>query len=114
MIQFKRLILKKVYYPSRYYFLWYASRSLFFLENELTHIGFNTDEQFVKHFNSLKDILVEVKSYLQDAFENTVTEYLLKSYSRENFGTYFCDFLGQDDKDIFGRPEKNKDDCLFR
>jgi len=94
--------------------LWYASRSLFFLENELTQIEFNTDKRFVEHFNSLKDILVEAKSYLQDAFENTATEYLLKSNNKENLGTYFCDFLGQDDKDLFGRPEKNKDDCLFR
>ena len=73
-----------MYYPSRYNFLWYASRSLFFLENELTQIEFNTDEQFLKHFNSLKDLLIEVKSYLQDAFENTVTDFLLKLNDQEN------------------------------
>jgi hypothetical protein len=49
---------------------------------------------------------------LQDAFETTVTDYLLRSLIWTDTA-YICDFLGQDDKDIFGRPEKNSDDCIF-
>lgn len=54
----------------------------------------SNDESFIEHFNSVKDILAEAKSYLQDAFENTVTDYLLREANYDKSGTYFCDFLG--------------------
>ena len=83
---------------------------------------------------SIYDILAEAKFYLKDAFEDTVTNYLLKSYIKDHIsGTYFCDFLGlieieinskliklfafnlgQNDVDEFFRPKNNQEDCLFR
>lgn len=56
----------------------------------------------------------EAKFYLEDAYQKTATDYLFNVYNIDKTGTYFCDFLGENDTNVFGKPEKNTDDCLFR
>lgn len=47
---------------------------------------------------------------MSDAFENSATQFLLSSAIRQSF---FCDFIGLNDTDTFGRHEPSNDDCLF-
>lgn len=55
----------------------------------------------------------EAYSYLKEAFETTVTDFLLANQKRGDQDAYFCDFLGADDTNIFGKKEPSNDDCLF-
>ena len=110
--------LAQVYYPSTYNFLWYASRTLFLIENEIgkyfyfTKIG-KTDEYFTS-LESVRDILLEAKAYLQDAFENKATQYLLKwKINDGQEKTHFRDFIGLNDTNIFGKPDPKNEDALF-
>lgn len=102
--------LAQVYYPSKFNFLWYASRSLFLIDNELKK---QTAPGFLLNNGSsaanLKDILAEARVYLKNAFENDVTEFLLRSAvnSTDQSMTYFRDFLGLNDTDLFGKPVIN-------
>ena len=69
-----------------------------------------------QRFNSLKDVLEEAKSYLQDAFQVVVSDLLIKSVIREESiddEAYFCDFIGLNDTNILGKPTSTKCDCLF-
>lgn len=107
-----------MYYPSRYNFLWYTSRTLFLLENEFQEFNKLDSKKDTKHqnnFASLKEIFAIAKSYLKETFENSVTEFLFQKQikSESNNEVYFCDFLGQGDKNILGKPEASNDDCLF-
>ena len=110
----------KVYYPSRFNFLWYASRTLFLLENEFQRFdsmkkSFGLEDDFVKRFQLLEDIFAEAKGYLKEAFEKSATEFLISSAIKDKdpAGSYFCDFLGMNDTNIFGKQEPSNDDCLF-
>merc|ERR550539_112211 len=118
--------LAQVYYPSLFNFLWYASRTLFLIDNEyerytnfkqtpLSELSEET-QGFVQRFESLEDILMEAKGYLQKAFEETATIDLLKRAKKSDGDlqlTYFTDFLGQDDKGVLGESRPNNDDALF-
>lgn len=113
--------LAQVYYPSRYNFLWYTSRTLFLLDTEfekydqMTKLNDPKNKEYLKHFRALEDIFNEARSYLNETFQNTVTQYLLanrKDGETEN-ETYFCDFLGADDTNILGQKKPSNDDCLF-
>lgn len=108
--------LAQVYYPSRYNFMWYASRSLFLINNELRKLASPTEYQieqaFLDNLGALKDILIEARGYLQDAFENDVTAYLFANAvnGSTQSSTYFRDFLGLNDTDLFGKPVHNNDE----
>lgn len=110
--------LAQVYYPSRYNFLWYASRSLFLIESELKKFNQQKQsdslEEYFTNFQKLEKILSESKKYLQNAFENAVTRFLIDSRinNREN-ETFFRDFIGLNDTNIFGRQEPQNDDAIF-
>ncbi len=114
--------LAQVYYPSKYNFLWYTSRTLFLLENEfqsfeqLAKLNKPEDRRYLEHFSSMYHIFDQARSYLNGTFQGAVTDFLvdnqIKSESSDD-EVYFCDFLGRDDKDAFGRKEPSKDDCLF-
>jgi hypothetical protein len=114
--------LAQVYYPSTYNFLWYASRTLFLIENEMAnyeHLRANAPSEnamFLRLMDALRDILMEAKGYLQDAFENEATHFFEHSVvytdSSRSKG-YFRDFLGLNDTSIFGKPESSDDDALF-
>lgn len=110
--------LAQVYYPSTYNFLWYASRSLFLIENEIEKFIYLTkngrSEVYFDTFSGISEILLEAKSFLQDAFETKATEYLLKWQIQDGPGkTHFRDFLGLNDTNIFGKPEPKNEDALF-
>ena len=93
-----------VYYPSVYNFLWYTSRTLFFLENELDNV---VDVK-------LKAIFLEAKGYLQVAFEGAATDFLFKTVKYEDEKeTYFDDFLGLNDTDVFGKQKPSGEDRIF-
>jgi hypothetical protein len=94
-----------VYYPSVYNFLWYTSRTLFLLENELDNVS----------DLKLKGIFQEAKDYLSTAFEGAATDFLLKNvnYDEASKGTYFDDFLGLNDTNIFGKPTPSGEDRIF-
>jgi hypothetical protein len=94
-----------VYYPSVYNFLWYTSRTLFLIENELDNVS----------DLKLKGIFQEAKDYLSTAFEGAATDFLLKNvnYDEASKGTYFDDFLGLNDTNIFGKPTPSGEDRIF-
>lgn len=94
-----------MYYPSVYNFFWYSSRTLFLIETELRNGQVN---------HRLKPLINEVKSYLKESLEINVSKYFLESYKTDSVGTYFCDFLGRSDTDMFGKYKEYSDDCLFR
>lgn len=112
--------LAQVYYPSRFNFLWYASRSLFLIENELQKLNSplvtDPNEQgFLNNLRALKDILTEAKDYLKEAFENDVTGFLVRTaVNATSESTYFRDFLGLNDTDIFGKPVTNDVEYVFK
>lgn len=97
-----------MYYPSKYNFLWYTSRTLFHLENE-----FQQDMYQSVSFRKLEDVFEEAYSYLKETFETTVTDFLLANQKKGEQEAYFCDFLGADDTNILGMKEPTNDDCLF-
>ena len=106
-----RTDLAQVYYPSKYNFLWYSSRSLFLIENELQKLdpanGVD-DEPFLKNLKRLEDVLSEARDYLKSVFEKDVTDFLLNAAVNESSGsTYFRDFLGLNDTNVFGHPVIN-------
>lgn len=114
--------LAQVYYPSTYNFMWYASRTLFLIENEYQNymnlLNSNNKEHvaFVKRFRALKPILEEALSYLQPAFEIFATVDLFKWTridEKDKTKTYFCDFLGLNDTTLFGKHVETNDDCIF-
>ena len=110
--------LAQVYYPSTYNFLWYASRCLFLIESELKKFQLqkNTDtiEEYFINFDKLEKILSESKKYLQNAFENAVTKFLIdSSIKTKQNETFFRDFIGLNDTNIFGRQESQNDDAIF-
>ena len=74
--------LAQVYYPSRYNFLWYTSRTLFLLGNELK---LDSDNQSVI-FKQLSELFQEVHSDLRTTFETTVTEFLLANQKKRGNG----------------------------
>ena len=98
--------LAQVYYPSMYNFLWYASRSLFLIENEQRRRA-NGSEQ-------IAPAVLAVKAYFEEAFEVHATAFLFaKRVTDAATGRfYFRDFLGLNDS-VFGQPEQNEDDALF-
>jgi hypothetical protein len=111
------------YYPSVYNFLWYSSRTLFLLNSQFAKYDYlkSCDEEeliknseFMVNFKKLEPIYNQVKETLEDAFENTVTNDLNK-WKRvdEKKQFYYCDFLGLNDTNIFGKPDPHEDDCLF-
>jgi hypothetical protein len=102
--------------------MWYASRTLFLINNEyerflyLMKNGENSDLEFLENFSSLKNILLEAKSYLEEAFENVATKYLFEwgiPLDSAHSVVYFRDFLGLNDTSLFGKHESNDDDALF-
>ena len=96
--------LAQVYYPSTYNFLWFTSRTLFLLENELDNV---VDAK-------LKEILKEAKGYLTTTFENTVTQFLFKNARYENGNqAYYDDFLGLNDTNVFGKQSPTGEDRIF-
>lgn len=77
--------------------MWYASRSLFLIENEFKKVSYMSQngqyEDYFKSFSQLEDILIEAKSYLEDAFQNEGTSNLLKWAVRESSSrVHFRDF----------------------
>lgn len=98
--------LAQVYYPSRFNFLWYTSRTLFLIDNELQFLHWGQGDQAHKsNLKRLEDILSEARGYLKEAFENDVTEYLIRNVVNATAqATYFRDFLGLNDTDFFGKP----------
>ena len=114
--------LAQVYYPSTFNFMWYASRTLFLIENEYQKYihckqqNSASNNEFIIRFESLQAILFEAKFYLQEAFENAATQDLLKwsiptDSSRSQI--YFRDFLGLNDTSVFNKPEQNNEDSIF-
>jgi hypothetical protein len=103
--------------------MWYASRTLFLIENEyqrylyiIKNDNVESNKDFVERFKSLQSILFEAKSYLEDAFENAATQDLLKwSIPVDSTRTqvYFRDFLGLNDTSLFNKPEQNNEDSIF-
>jgi hypothetical protein len=103
--------------------MWYASRTLFLIENEyqrysciIKNVNVESNKDFVELFESLQPILFEAKSYLEEAFENAVTEDLIKwSIPVDSTRTqiYYRDFLGLNDTSFFNEPEKNNEDSIF-
>lgn len=90
--------LAQVYYPSKFNFMWYASRTLFLIENQLQ----NNQQQLI---GDLQRILAEAKGYLQVAFENRVSNLLLATAIKDSVDTaYFVDFLGLNDTNVFDKP----------
>lgn len=62
----------------------------------------------------LKKILEEARSYLKEAYEFTVTSFLLeKRIEVDSKSVYFRDFLGLNDTDKRGRARPSNDDALF-
>ncbi|CAF0912293.1 unnamed protein product [Brachionus calyciflorus] len=99
--------LAQVYYPSTYNFLWYASRTLFLIESEAKKMSFLNND-------NLESVLLEAKSYLQDAFETKATEFLLNWQIKDGVDkTHFRDFIGLNDTNLFGKPESKNDDAIF-
>lgn len=97
--------------------MWYASRTLFLIENESQNLYRSSKVKYANNLRSLNDILKEAKSYLKDAFENEATGFLLRSAVRDgNTKTYFRDFLGLNDTSLSGKPESNDDEyeILFK
>ncbi|RNA02512.1 hypothetical protein BpHYR1_046433, partial [Brachionus plicatilis] len=110
--------LAQVYYPSTYNFLWYASRTIFLIENEIEkfiHLRKKgVHHEYYGSLESISDILLEAKGYLQDAFENKATEYLSKWQIPDGPDKgYFRDFLGLNDTNIFGKQDPKNEDALF-
>lgn len=110
--------LAQIYYPSIYNFLWYASRTLFLIESELNKFKFvnhtGKNEDYMINFDKLEKLLNEVKKYLEDAFENWVTNYLINSSIDDGKNTtFFRDFIGLNDTNIFGKQQPKNDDALF-
>jgi hypothetical protein len=112
--------LAQVYYPSTYNFLWYASRTLFLLTNQYNKyddmIARNdlSDKEFVQRLASMQSVFLQAKSYLEDAFKTTATEYLFaKKLTPQPGHTYFRDFIGLNDTTVFGKPVSNDEDALF-
>ena len=114
--------LAQVYYPSTYNFMWYASRTLFLIENEYQKFMYNVengikdDVAYLNRFKALQDVLFEAKSYLEDAFENSATQFLFKwsiPVGNQNNQVYFRDFLGLNDTNLFDKPDPKDDDALF-
>jgi hypothetical protein len=93
--------------------MWYASRSLFLIENEFQYFNAQIEPpEYMENLKDLKDILTEARSYLKDAFENEATRFLLSSAIKdEKTGfTYFRDFIGLNDTDVFGKPKENDEE----
>lgn len=113
--------LAQVYYPSLFNFLWYASRTLFLINNEYEKVeNFKSgklDETRVKRLKSLENVFSEAKSYLETAFENSATSILLTKAipvtDTNETSVYFRDFLGLNDTSVLGKPESNNEDALF-
>jgi hypothetical protein len=104
----KRPDLAQVYYPSTYNFLWYASRTLFLLTNELL-------PSQNRYADPLKSILAEAQAYLQDTFENYVTAELKQKakYGGDQSELYYDDFLGLNDTNLFGKQTPSGEDRIF-
>ncbi|RNA27111.1 transmembrane [Brachionus plicatilis] len=110
--------LAQVYYPSTYNFLWYASRTLFLIESELKKFYYFNKigkyEEYFLDFEKLENILIEAKHFLQDTFETAVTRFLVNSSIQDGRNkTFFRDFIGLNDTNIFGKQESKNDDSLF-
>lgn len=96
--------LMQVYYPSTFNFLWYSSRTLFLLQNEI---------DYIKN-PQLRSILSEAKAYLQDAFENAATQrFFNEAKVDKNKHIYFEDFLGVNDTNILGQAKPTGEDRIF-
>lgn len=80
------------------------------IENELQKLYAPSEAEpwLVENLNRLQDVLKEAKSYLQDAFENDVTSFLMHTAVNDSDGsTRFRDFLGLNDTNAFGKPVSN-------
>lgn len=117
----RSLFIIKLSFLGTYNFMWYASRTLFLIENEyqkFSHMAAHKDEHYDEakfvHLSSLRDILTEAKFYLEDTFKTTVTKFLLREAVKASANqTYFRDFLGMNDTSIFGKPVSHDEDALF-
>ncbi|XP_019646980.1 PREDICTED: uncharacterized protein LOC109487423 [Branchiostoma belcheri] len=99
---FTRPDLVMTYYPSLYNFLWYSSRTLFLLQS-------NQDR--LQHY---PDCVRDVQQILTTTFRDHVTPRLLNSAQTDGGqGSFFDDFLGDGDTDIFGRPKIHGEDRIF-
>ncbi|XP_019646956.1 PREDICTED: uncharacterized protein LOC109487404 [Branchiostoma belcheri] len=99
---FTRPDLVMTYYPSLYNFLWYSSRTLFLLQS-------NQDR--LQHY---PDCVRDVQQILTTTFRDHVTPKLLaRAQTDRGQETFFDDFLGDGDKDIFGRPKIHGEDRIF-
>ncbi|XP_078676657.1 uncharacterized protein LOC144913686 [Branchiostoma floridae x Branchiostoma belcheri] len=99
---FTRPDLVMTYYPSLYNFLWYSSRTLFLLQS-------NQDR--LQHY---PDCVRDVQQILTATFRDHVTPKLLaRAQTDHGQETFFDDFLGDGDKDIFGRPKIHGEDRIF-
>jgi hypothetical protein len=104
----KRPDLALLYYPSNYNFLWYASRILFLLTNELAQTQNPIDEP-------LRSIMTEAYDYLHDTFEDYVTNGLIgkAKHDHDHSESYFDDFLGLNDTNEFGEVVPTGEDRIF-
>ena len=98
--------------------MWYASRTLFLIENEYRKFAVMLEDRdlsksgYVMRLASLQSILKEAKSYLEEAFKTSAYNFLTKSALRPARGeTYFRDFLGLNDTDLFGKPIQRDEVC---
>ena len=80
------------YYPSVFNFYWFTARTLNILQSH-----------FNAHGHLPYSVMDKVMSRLSDALRGNATYTLLKKAITDEDGlVYFEDFLGMDDKDIFG------------
>ncbi|XP_035678144.1 uncharacterized protein LOC118416935 [Branchiostoma floridae] len=99
---FTRPDLVMTYYPSLYNFLWYSSRTLFLLQS-------NQDK-----LQDYPDCVTDVQRLLTTTFRDHVTPKLLdRAQTDRRDEAFFDDFLGDGDKDAFGRPKIHGEDRIF-
>ena len=79
------------YYPSKFVFFWFTSRTLQLLK------AASLSRKLP--FSRMDDALYDLESYLRSNF----TDALLKEAIHDESVAYYDDFLGGDDKDIFGK-----------
>jgi len=97
----KRPDIALLYYPPKYDFLWFTSRTVYLLNKQ--------EELPYECFKTAKKLLTEAMrgNGTNAIVENSVVD------SKNSGWVYWDDFLGNDDIDIFGYPINHGDDRLF-
>jgi len=88
-----------LYYPPIYSFYWFTSRTLRILNERQDKLPFS--------------ILEDIREKLDDALKNYATNQILNLAKKQADFTFFDDFLGNNDKDLIGKPKNNADDRIF-